>query len=201
MLNWRSWLTCETSDFQFRRTLRKPRMKPTETSWSSRFWTCKIIRFCTCLIRGWEPTGWGTALLKGPGSQSQTKCKPAVCSHCGPDKLHTRVYKQEHGQQNKGSYYSLLLGTGKTTPGTLRPVVEGWILEGRPVQRGCWETGEKHKENYQNYFWHMTHKQRLRQLGLFSLVKRQLKGKLTTAYNYFEGKYKNDRANLSRVRC
>ena len=47
------------------------------------------------------------------------------------------LYKQEHGQHNEGSYYALLLGTSKTTPGTLYPVAEGQILEGCPVHEGC----------------------------------------------------------------
>lgn len=148
MLNWRSWAACETSDFQFRVTLSKPRMKPTETSWSSRtakFCTWGIIWFCTCLIRGQEPTGWGTVLLKGPGSQCQTECKPAVCSLCRQDELHTRLQGREHAQQNKGSYYPPFLGTGNTTQ--LRPVVEGLILESCPVQQRCRETGEKYTEN------------------------------------------------------
>lgn len=60
---------------------------------------------------------------------------------------------------------------------------------------GGWETREHHMDDYQNYLWHMVYKERLRQLGFYSLVKRRLKGNL--AYNYFQGNYKAVDPNLS----
>lgn len=95
-------------------------------------------------MRGQEPTGQGTALLKGAGSRCQAECKPAVCSHGKQGKLHPGLYEQERGQQNEGRYYSLLLGTSNAAPGTLCPAAEGGILEGCLVHGGCRETGEKH---------------------------------------------------------
>jgi len=48
---------------------------------------------------------------------------------------------------------------------------------------------------------HFSYKDRLRELGVFSLEKRRLQGDLTVAFQYLKGAYRKDEDNLFRKVC
>lgn len=151
MLNWRSWVafklqpaTSQWENWQWSQQ---------EAQWNSRRaepCTCGTIWCCTCLSRGWEPTGWGRALLKGPGWQCQAG------------------WHQQRGFLAEGTRCTQGVGAAERVivPWCLalvrphleqRPAGQGHTLEGCPGQEEHEKLGRNMK-NYQNY---VTYKERL----------------------------------------
>jgi len=84
----------------------------------------------------------------------------------------------------------------ETTPGVLCPVLEPSAQETlRPVGVGP-EEGDTNDQRK-----HLSYKDSLRRLGLFSLEKRRLQGDLIAAFHYLKWAYRKDGDKLFSSAC
>ncbi|XP_065413911.1 uncharacterized protein LOC101936461 [Chrysemys picta bellii] len=96
---------------------------------------------------------------------------------------------------SRTSDYSLLFGNGAATSGILGPVLGPHYR--KDVDK--LERVQQRATKIIRRLWDMTYEERLRELGLFSLLKRRVTWDLIAAFNYLNAGFKEDGARLFLV--
>ena len=107
------------------------------------------------------------------------------------------LHQKQFGQQGEGGDPAPLLCAGEAPPGVLHPDVESTVQERHRPVGVCPEEGHKIIQGMEHLFY----KNRMRELGLFSLEKRRLRDDPKAAFQYLKGGYKKEGDRLSSRVC